>query len=87
MVLGPVVSGRSWRTNATQLRGYDWATGVMAAAAATRTLSKLPFYFADAVVALSISDLITGVPLAIVVTYVQVRVVPVNASNQPHRTH
>ena len=74
VVLGPVVSGHNWRTNATLLRGYDWATALMAAAAATRTLSKLPFYFADDVVALSISDLIAGVPLAIVTTYFQVRV-------------
>ena len=62
------MSGRSWRTNATLLRGYDWATALMAAAAATRTLSKLPFYFADDVVALSMSDMIAGVPLAIVTT-------------------
>ncbi|MDF2825651.1 MAG: hypothetical protein K0R68_3059 [Mycobacterium sp.] len=74
VLLGPVVSGRTWRTDTTLLRGYDWATAVMAAAAAIRTLSKLPFYFADDVVALGISDLVTGVPLAIVTTYVQIRI-------------
>jgi len=74
VLLGPVVSGRTWRTNTTLLRGYDWATALMAAAAATRTVSKLPFYFANNVVALGISDLVTGVPLAIVTTYAQVRI-------------
>lgn len=74
MILGPVVSGPHWRTNKTLLRGYDWATALMAAAAATRSLTKLPFYFADDVVALGIIDLLTGVPLAIATTYFQLRV-------------
>lgn len=74
VLLGPVVSGRTWRTNTTLLRGYDWATALMAAAAATRSLSKLPFYFANDVVALGISDLVTGVPLGIVTTYFQIRI-------------
>lgn len=74
MLLGPLVSGRQWRTNKTLLRGYDWATALFAAAAATRTLTKLPFYFSDNVVALGVVDLLTGVPLAIAVGYLQVRV-------------
>ncbi|BBX50337.1 hypothetical protein GCM10009645_36900 [Mycolicibacterium poriferae] len=74
MVLGPVVSGRRWRTDPVLLRGYDWATALMATAAAIRTVSKLPFYFADDVVGLSIADLVAGVPLAVVTTYLQIRV-------------
>jgi hypothetical protein len=74
VILGPVVSGPHWRTNKTLLRGYDWATVLLAAAAASRTLSKLPFYFADNVVALGISDLLTGVPLALVTTYFQISI-------------
>lgn len=74
MILGPVVSGRNWRTDPALLRGYDWATALMAAAAAIRTVSKLPFYFADDVVGLSIADLVAGVPLAVVTTYFQIRV-------------
>lgn len=74
LILGPVVSGRSWRTDPVLLRGYDWATALMAAAAAIRTVSKLPFYFADDVAGLSIADLVAGVPLAVVTTYFQTRV-------------
>ncbi len=74
VLLGPVVSGRTWRTNRTLLRGYDWATLLMAAAAAIRSLTKVPFYIADDVVALGTVDLITGVPLAIVTTYFQIRI-------------
>ena len=74
ILLGPMVSGRAWRTDRTLLHGYDWATFLMAAAAATRSLTKVPFYFADDVVALGMVDLITGVPLAIVTTYFQIRI-------------
>lgn len=74
LLLGPVVSGRTWRSSRVLLTGYDWATALMAAAAAVRTLSKLPFYFADDVVALGVVDLVTGVPLAILTTYAQIRV-------------
>lgn len=74
VILGPVVSGPQWRTNRVLLRGFDWATGVWAAASALRTLSKLPFYFADDVVALGITDLVTGVPLGILTTYLQIRI-------------
>lgn len=74
ILLGPLVSGRTWRTDRTLLRGYDLATFLMAAAAATRSLTKLPFYFADDVVALGTVDLITGVPLAMVTTYFQIRI-------------
>lgn len=74
VILGPLVSGPHWRTRRTLRRGYAWATALWAAANAIRSLAKLPFYFADDVVALGITDLLTGVPLVIVTTYLQVRI-------------
>jgi hypothetical protein len=96
VLLGPVVSGPDWRTTKALLRGYDVATLLMAAAAAARTVTKLPFYFTDNVVGLGISDLVTGVPLAIVTTYFQIRVLrrayaaagaTVAAPRSSHREH
>lgn len=74
VILGPLVSGPNWRATRTLRHGYTWATALWAAANAIRSLAKLPFYFADDVVALGITDLLTGVPLVIVTTYFQVRI-------------
>jgi hypothetical protein len=73
VLLGPMVSGPEWRTNRTLHRAYAWSTAIWAAAAVTRTVSKIPFYVADNVVALGIIDLITGIPLALVTLYFQMR--------------
>lgn len=74
MILGPLVPGTTWRTTGALLRGYDLATALSAAAAVFRTVSKLPFYYTDNVVALGLMKLLTGTPLTIVIVYCQIRI-------------
>ncbi|MGB3483090.1 MAG: DUF3159 domain-containing protein [Mycobacterium sp.] len=74
MILGPLVSGTTWRNTRALLRGYDMATALSAAAAVFRTVSKLPFYYTDNVVALGIMKVVTGTPLTMVIVYCQIRI-------------
>jgi hypothetical protein len=74
MILGPLVSGTTWRNTAALLRGYDLATALSAATAVFRTVSKLPFYYTDNVVALGIMKVVTGTPLTIAIVYCQIRI-------------
>lgn len=74
LLLGPVVSGRGWRSDASHLRAYDWCTAIWAAAALARTLGKLPFYLSGNVLALGIVDIVLGVPLLLATVWLQLRI-------------
>lgn len=75
ILLAPVLAdGATWRTNPTLLRAYSWATAVWAVAAAIRTVSKIPFYLEGNLLGLGVVDMLTGIPLAVVTTYYQLRI-------------
>ena len=74
MLLGPVISGKGWRDDATHLRAYDWCTAIWAGAALARTVAKLPFYLDGNVLALGIVDIVMGVPLLLATVYLQLRI-------------
>lgn len=75
VMLAPVLAdGATWRTNPTLLRAYSWATAVWAVAAAIRTVSKIPFYLEGNLLGLGVVDMLTGIPLAVLTFYYQLRI-------------
>ncbi len=74
VLVGPVISGSTWRTDATLLRAYTLCTVIWAGAVVARTAVKFRFYIAEDVVALGVVNLVMGIPLAAVTLYVQLRI-------------
>lgn len=76
VLVGPVIGGDArWYSDSVQRRAYDLCTVIWAAAVVVRCAVKIPpFYLDDNVAALGIASMVMGVPLLVVTTYLQLRI-------------
>ncbi|WP_163789021.1 DUF3159 domain-containing protein [Mycolicibacterium aichiense] len=74
VLVGPVIADPRWYSDRVQRRAYDLCTVIWAAAVVARSAVKIPFYLDDNVVALGIASMVMGVPLLLVTTYLQLRI-------------
>lgn len=74
VLVGRLIAGPRWYSDRVQLRAYDLCTVIWAAAVILRSAVKIPFYVDDDVVGLGIASMVMGVPLLVLTTYVQLRI-------------
>ncbi|WP_431234357.1 DUF3159 domain-containing protein [Mycolicibacterium psychrotolerans] len=74
VLVGPILADARWYSDRVQRRAYDLCTLIWAAAVVVRSAVKIPFYLDDNVVALGIASMVMGVPLLLVTTYLQLRI-------------
>ncbi|KDE99829.1 hypothetical protein Y900_013010 [Mycolicibacterium aromaticivorans JS19b1 = JCM 16368] len=74
VLVGPVIGDARWYSDSVQRRAYDLCTVIWAAAVVVRCAVKIPFYLDDNVAALGIASMVMGVPLLVVTTYLQLRI-------------
>ncbi len=74
VLVGRLIAGPGWYCDRVQLRAYDLCTVIWAAAVILRSAVKIPFYVDDNVVGLGIASMVMGVPLLVLTTYVQLRI-------------
>ncbi|WP_040783021.1 DUF3159 domain-containing protein [Nocardia pneumoniae] len=74
VLVGPVIGGTAWRRDRILLRAYRQCTAVWAAVVGFRTAVHILLYFANNVVALGIAHLLMGVPLFVIMMYINLRI-------------
>lgn len=74
VLVGPVIAGPRWHSDRVRLRAYDLCTIIWAAAVVIRSAVKIPFYVDGNVVGLGIASMVMGIPLLVLTTYMQLRI-------------
>lgn len=74
VLVGRVIAGSGWQSDRVQLRAYDLCTLIWAAAVVLRSTVKISFYLDGNVVGLGIASMVMGIPLLLLTTYVQLRI-------------
>ncbi|AQT82338.1 hypothetical protein B1R94_28485 [Mycolicibacterium litorale] len=74
VLIGPVVAGPGWHRDRIQRRAYDLCTIIWAVAVIMRSAVKISFYLDGNVIGLGIASMVMGVPLLVLTTYVQLRI-------------
>ncbi|MCV7348084.1 DUF3159 domain-containing protein [Mycolicibacterium rhodesiae] len=74
VLIGPVIADTRWYSDRVQRRAYDLCTVIWAVAVIVRSAVKIPFYLDDNVLALGIASMVMGVPLLLLTTYLQLRI-------------
>jgi len=74
VLIGRIIGGPRWYSDRDQLRAYDLCTVVWAVAVVARSAIKIPFYLDDNVMGLAIASMVLGVPLLVLTSYLQWRI-------------
>lgn len=74
VLIGPVITGPGWHCDRIQRRAYDLCTIIWAIAVIMRSAVKISFYLDGNVIGLGIASMVMGVPLLVLTTFVQLRI-------------